>query len=161
MIETYPTKKLIAWTCNVSSASDRVFVGDIHGPWGRTSAVWFIVTSPTKRKIKMIPKFYFYVKLLRSQVTWQFHEIFHILILTLKECIDGCASKWTGPTGKSPGDNPEAHRCHQDSLVKSHISIWGECTFGHRHIGRHPGHYNLSSLPDVVLAQLQRTTTEL
>ena len=89
MIETYPTKKLIAWTCNVSSASDRVFVGDIHAPWGRTSAVWFIVTSPTKRKIKIIQKFCFYVKLFWSQ----FHEILQILILTLKECIDGYASK--------------------------------------------------------------------
>ena len=59
MIETYPTKKLIAWTCNVSSASDRVFVGDIHGPWGRTSAVWFIVTSPTKRKNQNYSKILF------------------------------------------------------------------------------------------------------
>ena len=42
-----------------------------------------------KEKIKIIQKFCFYVKLFWSQ----FHEILQILILTLKECIDGYASK--------------------------------------------------------------------
>ena len=99
-----------------------------------------------------------------SPVVIFWHELFLKLLrkvnnlLTPKECIVGCASRWIALAGKSPADNPEAHRYHQDNLVKSHTSTLVECTFGHRHIGRHQGHYNLSSRPAFGLAQWQSTT---